>query len=129
MKRGGHGYDFDNELLNDQRKNIAKMNAMKEFDELEEQLNKKGPQEETKSFSDLLREKRENTEKIIESKNQGAETVEERKKRLQAQRDILMKQKADKREKELAEFKQKTSTQDDLHKQLMEIDKKTKSKQ
>ncbi len=44
------------------------MNAMKEFDELEEQLNKKGQQEETKSFQDLLREKRENTEKMLESK-------------------------------------------------------------
>lgn len=40
-----------------------------------------------------------------------------------------MKQKAEKRDKELTEFKQKTSTQDDLHKQLLEIDKKTKLKQ
>jgi len=40
MKRGG-GFDFDHELLNDQRRNIAKINAFKEFDELEEQLEKK----------------------------------------------------------------------------------------
>jgi indole-3-glycerol phosphate synthase len=86
FKRGGNGFDFDSDILNDQKKNIAKMNAMKEFDELEESLNKKGSQEETKSFQDLLREKRENTEKIIDSKNTGptTESVEERKKRLQA---------------------------------------------
>ena len=107
MKRGGNGFDFDQGLLNDQKKNIAKMSAMREFDELEEQISKKGSQEETKSFQDLLREKRENTEKILESKNQGpvTESVEERKKRLQAQRDVLMKQKAEKRDKELNEFK------------------------
>lgn len=52
---------------------------------------KSSRQEETKSFQELLREKREQTEKVIESKSGQAETVEERKKRLQAQRDILMK--------------------------------------
>jgi hypothetical protein len=34
MKRGG-GFEFDSDLLKEQNKNIAKMNAMKEFDELE----------------------------------------------------------------------------------------------
>lgn len=37
-----------------------------------------------------------------------------------------MKQKAEKREKELSEFKQKTTNQEDLHAQLLEIDKKSK---
>jgi hypothetical protein len=40
-----------------------------------------------------------------------------------------MKQKAEKRDKELTEFKQSTTNKDDLHKQLLEIDKKTKIKQ
>jgi len=40
-----------------------------------------------------------------------------------------MKQKADKREKELLEFNQNTTNKDDLHKQLLELDKKTKKKQ
>ena len=40
-----------------------------------------------------------------------------------------MKQKAEKRDKELTEFKQNTTNKDDLHKQLLEIDKKTKIKQ
>ena len=35
MKRGG-GFDFDNEILVEQQKNINKMNAMREFDELED---------------------------------------------------------------------------------------------
>lgn len=39
-----------------------------------------------------------------------------------------MKQKADKREKELEEFKSKTNNQADLHKELLELDKKAKLK-
>ena len=39
-----------------------------------------------------------------------------------------MKQKSDKREKELDEFKQKTSNQADLHKELLEMDKNIKVK-
>jgi hypothetical protein len=42
MKRGGQGFDLNADLINDSKKNMNKMNAMKEFDELEEQLNKKG---------------------------------------------------------------------------------------
>lgn len=44
------------------------MNALKDFDELEAKLNTKGQQEETKSLSDMLREKRENTEQLLNSK-------------------------------------------------------------
>lgn len=45
------------------------MQAMKEFDEMEEKLSKKGvPEGEGKSLKDLLKEKRENTEKVIEGK-------------------------------------------------------------
>lgn len=38
MRRGGQG--FDNELLLEQQRNINKMNAMKEFDDMEDSLNK-----------------------------------------------------------------------------------------
>ena len=49
------------------------MNAMKEFDELEAQLNNKGhQQEETKSLKDMLREKRENTEHMLSTKQSSA---------------------------------------------------------
>jgi hypothetical protein len=46
---------------------------MKEFDELEEELSKKNNQEEVKdgrSLKDLLKEKRENTEKILDGRPQ-----------------------------------------------------------
>lgn len=111
MKRGG-GFEFDNDILREQQKNIAKMNAMKEFDMLEEQMNKKNQENEGKSLKDLLKEKREHAEKVIESQKKDqpqVESAEERKKRLQAQRDLLLKQKQEKREKELGEFKEKTS--------------------
>ena len=39
-----------------------------------------------------------------------------------------MKMKNDKREKELDDFNEKTKNKDDLHKELMELDKRTKAK-
>ena len=95
-KYGGGGFDFDPELLKEQQKNINKMQAMREFDEMEEKLSKKGQASEGdgKSLKDMLKEKRENTEKVIEGKGpQQQENAEERKRRLQAQRDILVKMK------------------------------------
>ena len=74
-----------------------------------------------------MKEKREKTELMIEGKKQ-VESVEERKKRLQAQRDLLVKQKQEKREKELEEFKEKTTKKEDLHKELLEMDKKIQAK-
>ena len=54
--------------------------------------------------------------------------MEERRKRLKEQRDLLLKMKNDKREKELGEFNQKTQNKEDLHRELVELDKKTKAK-
>ena len=90
--------------------------------------------DEGKSLKDMLREKREQNEKIVETKSvvatgPSAESVEERRKRLKEQRDLLLKMKNDKREKELDTFNQKTQNKDDLHKELMEMDKKVKAKQ
>ena len=56
------------------------------------------------------------------------ESVEERRKRLKEQRDLLLKMKNDKREKELGDFNQKTQNKQDLHKELVEMDKRTKAK-
>ena len=36
-----------------------------------------------------------------------------------------MKKKQEKRERELGEFKEKTETKEDLHRELLEIDKRT----
>jgi hypothetical protein len=40
----------------------------------------------------------------------------------------LLKQKQDKRDKELGEFKDKTSNKEDLHKELLNLDKKLEAK-
>jgi len=86
MRRGGAGFDFDTDLLVEQHKNIAKMNALKEFDDMEQELERKKSKvdESGKSLKDLMKEKRENTEKIIESSSKPSESVEERRLRLKA---------------------------------------------
>ena len=68
MKRGGAGFDFDTDILTEQKRNLAKMSALQEFDELEDQLNKKGQQEDGRSLKDMLKEKRELTEKALEGR-------------------------------------------------------------
>jgi len=81
-------------------------------------------------MSDVFREKREAAERALQQSQSNVESIDERKKRLQAQRDLLVKQKQEKRERELGEFKEKTSTgnKEDLHSALLEIDKQTKLK-
>ena len=84
-------------------------------------------------MADVLKEKREANERAIlqsQSNNNNVESMEERKKRLQAQRDLPVKQKQDKREKELGEFQAKTASGklDDLHSALLDIDKQAKAK-
>jgi hypothetical protein len=81
-------------------------------------------------MSDVLREKREAAERALQQSQSNVESIDERKKRLQAQRDLLVKQKQEKRERELGEFKEKTATgnKEDLHSALLEIDKQTKAK-
>lgn len=81
-------------------------------------------------MSDVLREKREAAERALQQSQSNVESIEERKKRLQAQRDLLVKQKQEKRERELGEFQEKTATgnKEDLHSALLEIDKQAKLK-
>ena len=83
-----------------------------------------------RSMTDVLREKREAAERALQQSQNNVESIEERKKRLQAQRDLLVKQKQEKRERELGEFKEKTSTgnKDDLHSALLDIDRQAKAK-
>lgn len=54
--------------------------------------------------------------------------MEERRLRLRAHRDMLLKQKNEQRQQELDEFKDKTTNKNDLHHQLKEIDQKAKAK-
>ena len=129
LRRGGQGA-LDVEFLQQQKKNAFTANAFKEFDDFESEQSKK-PQEDGRSMADVLREKREQTEKALAEKQVSqVESAEERRRRLQANRDLLIKQKQEKRERELAEFQTKTQTgnKDDLHQALLEIDKKAKAK-
>jgi len=78
----------------------------------------------------LLHEKREAAEGSLSEhpKKPAQESVEERKARLRAQRDLLVKQKQEKRQAELGEFKNNISNKDDLHSELRKLDEKTKAK-
>ncbi len=69
----------------------SKMNAFKDLDELVEEPT--AVKEDSRSMQDVLREKREAAERAIQQNAQGngVESIEDRKKRLQAQRDLLVK--------------------------------------
>ncbi len=77
----------------------------------------------------MLREKREATDKILENtKINQQESIEERRQRLRAHRDTLLKQKNDQRQAELEQFNTKASNKQDLFKELKEMDSKLKAK-
>ena len=65
MKRGGGGFDMDTDLLKEQEKSLAKMyNKDGEYqDPFAQSKNEEG-----KSLKDMLREKREATEKELSTK-------------------------------------------------------------
>ena len=73
MKRGG-GFEFDQDILEEQKKNIHRISAMREFDEMEDRMSGKNNnnEEEKKSLTDLMRENRERNEQIISSKQPAA---------------------------------------------------------
>ena len=88
---------------------------------------------------EVMREKREKAERENEEKKkaieEGGETVEQRKARLLAQRDLLRKQKQEKREEELKEFNQKmgladgSAGQKSLFEQFKKLDEEKKAPQ
>ncbi len=108
------------------------------FDPYAGSIGKTAQKEEGKSLKDMMREKRMVTEKAIEGKqpppgqaqsSSVQETIEARKARLRAQRDLMAQLKKDKLEKELKEFNSKTTTKHDLHRELLEMDKNIKKKE
>ena len=78
-------------MLRDQRDKILK--GFSDFDDELDAMNSKQKEDPNtgKSLSDLIKEKREATEKVLEQSKPQEESLEERKKRLQAQRDLLLK--------------------------------------
>ena len=82
-------------------------------------------------MKELFEKKRLEAEKALAEKQASGPSkneVEERKARLLAQRDLLRKQKEDKRQEELAMFQKKTETKEDLFAELKKMDANTKSK-
>lgn len=69
-----------------------------------------------------------NAPKREEKKGPSEDEVNERKKRLQAIREQQLKKKNEERQKQLGDFNQKIENKNDLHSQLLELDKKTKAK-
>ena len=127
MKKGGA---FDSDILRQQHEAIQKgLKSMdEELDSYSSHLPKADPFE-GKSMSEVLREKREATDKILESTKQNQqESVEERRQRLRAHRDTLLRQKNDQRQNDLEDFKSKASNKNDLFRELKEMDSKIQPK-
>jgi len=84
-------------------------------------------------MKELFEQKRIAAEKELKIANQNKtgpskSEMEERKARLLANRDLLRKQKEEKRQSQLEEFKQKTETKDDLFTELKKMDDERKKK-
>ena len=66
MKRGGGGFDFDQDLLDQQKKQMELLSKNKEVDEFQDPYLQKKEEGDGKSLQDLMKEKRQKTEKFIE---------------------------------------------------------------
>lgn len=100
------------------------MNSLNDQDLMEAALRKQEEaNKEAPSMSELFAKKRTEREKQIEEqKMKSNNDVEDRKARLLAQRDLLRKQKEDKRQEELKAFNAKTETKEGLFNELKNID-------
>lgn len=120
---------FDSDILRMQYDEINKgLNKMDDqLDELH--LKAQTSHDESKPLTEILREKREATEKILENtKLNQHESLEERRQRLRATRDNILKQKNEQRQTELEQFNTKATNKQDLFKELKEMDAKLKTK-
>ena len=79
---------------------MRKLNA--NFEELD--LGEEDAVEDTRTMAEVMRDKRLKQDQELEEAKNRQETVEERKARLAAQRDLLRKLKEDKRQQELEDF-------------------------
>ena len=106
MRKGA--FDLDPEYLKRAQADLDRLNPKQE----------ETKKEDGRSMLEVMREKREKAERDNAEKKkelgivEGGETVEQRKARLLAQRDLLRKAKQEKREAELKEFNEKMGLQD-----------------
>ena len=100
--------------------------AMMKLDDIMGMDEKKTEEEDKRSMMEVMRAKREATEKLVEEQKANSanlpESIEDRQKRLKAQRDLLRKMKDNERAKELEEFNAKTQTKGNLYDELKKID-------
>ena len=66
MKRGGGGFDLDADLIEQQKKQMELLNKMGDHDDFEDPYLKKKDENEGKSLQEMLKEKREKTEKFLQ---------------------------------------------------------------
>lgn len=101
--RGGR-FEYDEGTRKAAMAELAKMNRDLDAGVPDDEEEEK--KEDTRSFMEIMREKNAKAEQENASKKAvaGQETVEERKARLLAQRDLLRKMNEEKRQKELQEF-------------------------
>jgi hypothetical protein len=104
------------------------------MDMMQEALNKQADSNANAGLTmkELFEKKRIDAEKKLEEAKTSGPTkseVEDRKARLLAQRDLLRKQKEEKRQEELETFKAKTETKEDLFSELKKMDDNIVKKQ
>lgn len=81
--------------------------------------------DESTPIQEVIKEARKATDQILENtKVDQKESIEERRQRLRAHRDQLLKQKNEQRQGELEAFKSKATTKQDLFKELKDMDAK-----
>ena len=113
-----------------QKKAVQKdLTSLGEMDMMQAALNKQDEANADSGLSmkELFEKKRLEAEKALAEKQSSGPSkseVEERKARLLAQRDLLRKQKEEKRQEELALFQKKTETKEDLFAELKKMDAK-----
>jgi acyl-CoA reductase-like NAD-dependent aldehyde dehydrogenase len=115
-KKGG-AFEIDASYMKNAQRELDKL---ADFDQPAMPLKK-----DDRSMAEIMKAKREQTEAQIESSKQqpgGQESVEARKARLQAQRDILREHKKKQMAQELQEFNAKANDKDTLFKELKQID-------
>ena len=120
---------MDPEYLRKAQAELNKLNAIDDFVDPGATSNEP---EDKRTMAEIMREKRLKAEQDLEEAKNRQETVEERKARLAAQRDLLRKMKDQKRQEELKDFNQrfgesKAAQGDDLYNQFRKMDAEKKN--
>ena len=118
-------FEIDDDYKKRAQLELNKLDAIYDSDE-----EKKTAPEDNRSMQEVLRQKRLQTEQIVDEQNRNRanapETLEERQARLKANRDLLKMHKKKQMEDELTQFNSKIQNQGDLYEELKNLDSKKK---